>query len=198
MRALAFEPGKQTDYSNYGYILLGSAIEHVTGESFYDYIREHVYAPAGMTTSDTVPEDRKVPNRAVGYMKPLGTTAWVTSKDTLPNKGSSAGGSLSTAMDLQRFAQAVLEDRLLSKEYTDLAITAQPIPDYRGPPLGFAFADLRGADGSGWIGINGGAEGMNAHLRIYPHSGYVIAVLSNFDPPAADRVADFIDRRLPH
>jgi hypothetical protein len=38
---------------------------------------------------------------------------------------------------------------------------------------------------------------MNGELRIYPDSGYVIAVLANMDPPAATRVADFIGERLP-
>jgi CubicO group peptidase (beta-lactamase class C family) len=77
-------------------------------------------------------------------------------------------------------------------------ISAKGTQGYRGIPLGYGIADLRGEGGSGWVGGNGGAEGMNAHLRIYPKSGYVIAVLSNFDPPAADRVAEFIGRRLIH
>lgn len=198
MRALDFEPGSQTQYSNYGYVILGSIIEHVSGESYYDYIRKHIYGPAGMTSSDTPPEDQAIANRAIGYTKRLGTTVWLPNTDTLPNRGSSAGGGLSNDGDMLRFAQALLSNKLLSAEYTNLAITAKPIPAYRGPPIGYGFADLRGADGSGWIGGNGGAEGMNAHIKIYPKSGYVIVVLSNFDPPAADRVAEFIDRRLKH
>jgi hypothetical protein len=38
---------------------------------------------------------------------------------------------------------------------------------------------------------------MNGDLRIYPQSGYVIAVLANLDPPAANRVSQFIGDRLP-
>src|SRR5258708_24033296 len=114
MRALEFEPGEHTNYSNYGYILLGSVIEHVAGENYYDYIREHVYAPAGMSSSDTFSEDQKVPNRAVGYMRPLVTTTWIPSTNTLPNKGSSAGGSLSNVNDLLRFSQALLKNKLLA------------------------------------------------------------------------------------
>lgn len=196
MRALSFEPGKSTEYSNYGYILLGSVVEHVSGESYYDYVREHIYVPAGMSLSDTLPEDQTVPGRALGYMKPLGTTAWELNTDTLPNMGSSAGGSLSTAGDLLRFSQALMKNELLSPEYTKLDITAKALPDNHGAPFAYGFADLRAPDGSGWFGVNGGAEGMNAQIRIYPKTGYVIAVLSNFDLPAADRVVWFIDRRL--
>jgi hypothetical protein len=47
------------------------------------------------------------------------------------------------------------------------------------------------------VGHNGGAPGMNGDLRIYPQSGYIVVVLANIDPPAADRIADWLDARLP-
>src|SRR6266581_144441 len=59
-RALAFEPGSKWEYSNYGFILLGVVIESVSGQSYYDYVRDHVYKPAGMTTSGSEPEDQAV------------------------------------------------------------------------------------------------------------------------------------------
>ena len=43
----------------------------------------------------------------------------------------------------------------------------------------------------------GGAPGMNGDLKIYPQSGYVVAVLANVDPPAAGRISEFIASRLP-
>ena len=47
------------------------------------------------------------------------------------------------------------------------------------------------------LGRHGGAPGMNGDLQIFPHSHYVIVVLSNLDPPAASRISDFIVNRLP-
>ena len=38
---------------------------------------------------------------------------------------------------------------------------------------------------------------MSGDLRIYPQSGYVVAVLANLDPPAADQVTEYLDSRLP-
>ena len=46
-RPLRFEPGSRWEYSNYGFILLGAVIEKVSGESYYDYVREHIYVPQG-------------------------------------------------------------------------------------------------------------------------------------------------------
>lgn len=60
----------------------------------------------------------------------------------------------------------------------------------------YGFGDTT-VDGVRWIGHGGGAPGMNGELRIYPQSGYVVAVLANLDPPAAGAVADFIGERLP-
>jgi hypothetical protein len=47
------------------------------------------------------------------------------------------------------------------------------------------------------VGHGGGAPGMNGDLRIYLKSGYVVAVFANFDPPAAQRVSDYLDPRIP-
>jgi len=38
---------------------------------------------------------------------------------------------------------------------------------------------------------------MNGDLKIYPGSGYVIAALSNLDPPTAGRISNYIAERLP-
>jgi len=49
---LALEPGSNFEYSNCGPVVLGLIIEAVSGQNYYDYIRAHVYAPAGMQHSD--------------------------------------------------------------------------------------------------------------------------------------------------
>jgi D-alanyl-D-alanine carboxypeptidase len=47
------------------------------------------------------------------------------------------------------------------------------------------------------FGHGGGAPGMNSDLRIFPELGYVIVALSNFDPPAAQMVAEYYVARMP-
>jgi D-alanyl-D-alanine carboxypeptidase len=51
----AFNPGSRFAYSNNGYLLLGLAIERASGERYADYLRGHVFAPAGMTASSLDP-----------------------------------------------------------------------------------------------------------------------------------------------
>jgi CubicO group peptidase (beta-lactamase class C family) len=197
-RGLEFEPGTQWAYSNYGFVLLGRVIEAVSGQSYYEYVQDHVYEPAGMTATGSVPENRAVPDRSIGYMKEPGAAEWVPNTDTLPYRGTSAGGGYSTVGDLARFAEALMSHKLLSPESTELLITGKVEP-FPGATSSYAygFDDSRGADGNGWVGHGGGAPGMNGDLRIYPESGYVVAVLANLDPPAAGRISEYLDPRLP-
>jgi CubicO group peptidase (beta-lactamase class C family) len=195
-RGPEFEPGSQWVYSNYGFILLGAVIEAVTGQSYYDYVHEHIYEPARMTSTGSVPEDQTVPDRSIGYMDPTGGTDWRPNTETLPYRGTSAGGGYSTVEDFARFADALLNHELLSPDSTELLITGKEgiVP---GIEYAYGFEDHRGTDGNGWVGHAGGAPGMNGDLKIYPKSGYVLVALANLDPPAANRVTDFLDLRLP-
>ena len=194
-RAPAFEPGSQWAYSNYGMLLLGVVIERVSGESYYDYVTEHIYRPAGMMRSGSEPESADVLGRSVGYMHERGSTAWTPNTNTLGLRGTSAGGGYSTVGDLMKFAAALMGHRLLNAEYTALLIGGK-VDTGGGRMYAYGFEDER-KNGVGPVGHSGGAPGMNGDLRIYPQSGYVIAVLSNLDPPAAQQVSGFIELRIP-
>jgi D-alanyl-D-alanine carboxypeptidase len=195
-RGLEFAAGSRWAYSNYGFILLGVVIERVTGQSYYDYVHAHIYAPAGMASSGSLPEDEVVPGRSIGYTMPPGRTAWVPNTDTLPYRGTSAGGGYSTVGDLARFAHALLSHKLLSPQSTKLLMAGKVLTDH-GTRYAYGFEDARTADGNGWVGHSGGAPGTNGDLRIYPKSGYVVAVLENIDPPAAQLITEFLDPWLP-
>jgi CubicO group peptidase (beta-lactamase class C family) len=192
-RGLEFKPGERFAYSNYGFVLLGRVIEKVSGESYYDYVREHVYAPAKMTATGSEPESERVTDLSVGYRRePDGLKPNV---DTLPPRGMAAGGGYSTAEDLLRFANALESHTLLSKESTQLLMTGKIRTDPRAL-YAYGFSE-RNYNGIHTFGHNGGAPGMNGELAILPGSGHVLVVLANLDPPAAGELADFIIERLP-
>ncbi len=54
---LAFEPGTDSQYSNSGMFLLGVVIEKVTGQSYFDYVRENIHEPSGMVNTDCASTD---------------------------------------------------------------------------------------------------------------------------------------------
>ena len=115
--------------------------------------------------------------------------------DTLPYRGSSAGGGYSTVEDLLRFATALQDHKLLNAQYTDLLTTGK-VETPGGGHYAFGFEDDVIA-GTRCFGHGGGAPGMNGELRICPGPGYVIAVLANMDPPVAGSASDFVLNRLP-
>jgi D-alanyl-D-alanine carboxypeptidase len=194
-RSPQFDPGSQWRYSNYGMLLLGVVIEKVTGQSYYDYVQEHIYKPAGMTLTASLPEDQSVAGRSIGYMRSE-ASGWVANTDTLPYRGTSAGGGYSTVDDLQRFASALMSHKLLNADSTELLITGK-VETGGGAKYAYGFEDQRDKDGNGWVGHGGGAPGMNGDLKICPKSGYIVAVLANLDPPAAGQISEFLVSRLP-
>ena len=194
-RALQFAPGAQWRYSNYGFILLGAIIERLGGTSYYERVESRVHAQAGMTATASEPEDSLVPGRAVGYTRQLVPGELVSNAPTLPYRGTPAGGGYSTVGDFARFATALQELRLLDATHTALLlegkVAVSPTAQYA-----YGFID-RVVGGRRFVGHNGGAPGMNGDLAFEPDGGYVVVVLSNFDPPAAGQVAAFILSRLP-
>ena len=183
------EEGKGA-YSNYGFVLLGRIVEAVSAEDYYDYVQRHILAPAGMTATGSLPEEVAVPNRSRGYMK--GKDGKLADNvDTLPWRGTPAGGGYTTARDLIRFGEALRSGKLLSKAMVDQATSPQRPDGWYG--FGFVIA------GQGltrnW-GHGGGAPGMNAALRIYPELDAIVVALSNLDPLAADNQADFYANRM--
>lgn len=182
--SLLFEPGTRQAYSNGGFVLLGAIIEQVSGTSYHAYVRDNVFRPAGM--SETVPYDTRAPrsNAAIGYTRqsPDGPQAGApgagSSKPRRPNTwsqagmSSPAGGDYSTVGDFLKLADALLGHKLLDSARTAAVLGA------RYP----AGQDFR---------ANGGGPGTNAEFSIYP-GGEVIVVLSNYDPPAATAVAQYL------
>jgi CubicO group peptidase (beta-lactamase class C family) len=167
---LQFEPGSRQQYSNAGYIVLGLLIERLSGENYYEYVRRHIFEPAGMTQTGSWRIDRWPANTAIGYTRggedAAPNTPLKRNTDILPGKGSSAGGGYSTAHDLLRLLNA---------------LRAHKVPN---------------APEAGMIGIAGGAPGLNAAMEGGLPGGYDVIVLANLDPPAAERVARLIRAAL--
>ena len=195
-RPLRFEPGSRWEYSNYGFILLGAVIEKVSGESYYDYVREHIYIPAGMNSTDSEPEDPARANHSIGYTKMgtgPGTDAWHPTTGTLSYRGTSAGGGYSTVGDLLAFANALRDNKLLDPQYTKLLTTAKVKNPFGFDAYSFGVQTINGVQ---CFGHNGGSRGTNGDLETCRDSTYTVIALANMDPPAAEQASQFVINRL--
>jgi D-alanyl-D-alanine carboxypeptidase len=188
-RMLEFIPGSRFAYSNYGFILLGAIIEAISKQSYYDYIREHIYQIASVNSSDSYWKTDPIPKMAIGYIQ-TDPSHFQPNQSRLPLRGTPTGGSYSTAEDLSRFATALQTHRLLNADFLNLVTTGKvDTPD--GQKYAYGFRD-RTEHGHRWFGHSGGGPGASTTVRIYPELKYVIIVLSNLDSPAADKLAEFL------
>jgi CubicO group peptidase (beta-lactamase class C family) len=187
---LDFEPGAKVQYSNSGYVVLGLIIERVTKQSYFDYVRQHIFEPAGMKNTDSYELEQKVPNLAIGYTN-MGLTGRPEAgprKDStphLPGRGNSAGGGYSTLDDMLKFGQALIGHKLLSPQYTDIVLANQMPPGQS--PAGYGFFSVE-VNGTRAIGNSGGGPGINSTFTVYPELGYTVVIMSNYDPPSASEV----------
>jgi CubicO group peptidase (beta-lactamase class C family) len=64
---LTAEPGTTFTYTNHTFAALGQIVEDVAGQPLDRYLREHIFAPLGMTDSDLAPPERLRGRLATGY-----------------------------------------------------------------------------------------------------------------------------------
>ena len=190
---LAFTPGTKQAYSNSGYVLLGAVIEAVSGLGYADYVRRNIFTPARMTSSSL----DGVAGRAVALtsrsLEAGGTQGPRRAAPTIGGmRASPAGGAVGTALDLVRFGEALRRHRLVSK--ATLERLWRPHVQTRaaaGQTSSYGYGFTRVDNGAGYVvGHGGGSLGINSHFDLYPHSGRSVAVLSNYDPPAATNVIE--------
>ena len=170
---LSSRPGEKYQYSNTGFFLLGLVVQKASGEDYYDYIRRHIYAPAGMSATDSYELDGPAENLATGYFYLGRTQSWWENRAWVGLKGTPDGGGYSTVGDLLRFAEALKSGKLLTLKSLDLLWRDPP------PPSGAGFYGLKGPAGR-IVGKDGFGSGVSALMDIYLDRGYVVVALSNY------------------
>lgn len=180
---LAFAPGEGDQYSNAGPVVLGLIIEKITGQDYFDYIREHIYAPAEMAHSDHYDKFEDLSGKATGYFVPEGGKEPISNFENLGRIGSAAGGGYASATDLLHFARALYDGTLIDEQHREIMTTFK-VPF--GNDGGYAYLYLDGRiNGQRFIGHNGGAPGINAEFVHFPELGYTLVVLANQSGAAA-------------
>lgn len=178
-RGPSFPPGSAFEYSNYGFVLLGAVVEKVSGKSYYAYLEEHIFRPAGMAATH-YPDIEHLSGIASGYTQG-DRGELVASTSQLPWRGSPAGGGVSTVEDQVRFVNALKAGILIPLPLLNEAIKQQT------EWYGYGFVSSGPEEFPHW-GHGGGAAGNSAALSIYPSNDMTMACLSNRDPPICDRL----------
>jgi CubicO group peptidase (beta-lactamase class C family) len=176
-KEISFEPGSRWDYSNTGMLVLGKVIEVASGQNYFDYVRDNIYKPAGMTNTDSYELDRVNPNLAVGYDKQFTDSGIVWRNNVFSHvmRGGPQGGGYSTVEDLLKFDQALRSGKLIRTE--TLKILTSPKPELNSPKYGYGFKiDSK----QNIAGHGGGFTGINSNLDMYLGNGWSAIVMSNY------------------
>ena len=175
---LVADPGTKFRYSSYGYNLLGAAIEGASGQSYGEYMQEHVWGPAGM--ADTRMDDPRalIPNRVRGYDRENGKL--VNSEFVDTSSRFAAGGTRSTVVDLLKFARAFLDGRLLTKASMDEMMTPATAQDGHYTNYGLGWG-IDPQNGRFLVAHSGAQNETRTMLMIAPSRRIAVAAATNFE-----------------
>ena len=190
-RDLVFRPGTRSEYSNYGYFLLGLIIERAGGASYADQLQERICGPAGMTHTRGDDNDAIIPHRALGY-----DFDYLAGPQHAPYLDMSFvfayGHLLSTVSDLHRFALALDDPTVLPPDHRNLFFNR----------CGWTVQSTSvGRDGRSIRGnyLSGSINGFASHILRIEKDGIFIALLKNMKEPGAEIVVkwpEYITSRI--
>ena len=193
--------GQVHSYSNDGYGLLGALIEIVSGEPYEQYLRKHLFAPAGMTNTGYTFSKGELARAARGYQgdKEFMGVLNPAYQETGPAWCIRAsGGILSTAEDMYKWYLALRGTRVLSAQAKEKLFTPHvPEQPERTSFYGYGWALFTTRRGTKLIAHNGGiGDHFYADFRMYVDEGVNYLIASNVAGHSALDVSSEIDKVL--
>lgn len=171
-----FAPGERYQYNNSAYYLLGLIVEKVSGQSYADFLKQHVFGPLGLTETHYLDESPIVKHRAEGYEVRSGT---VMNDDPLSMKLPYAAGSLgSNVLDLMKWQTALVANRLLKPESYARMQTPATLNDGSRTTYGYGLG-MGVMEGRRKVAHGGGINGFRTQLAYYPDDRLIVVVLCN-------------------
>jgi D-alanyl-D-alanine carboxypeptidase len=133
---LDFQPGKKWNYSSAGYMLLGYAIESITGRSFADFIHDEFALPLGLIDTG-VCGTSNLPLPA-GYGL-ISNGPWVRMPPWHPSVAWSSGSLCSTASDLALWSHLLATGHVMLPASYAAMITPARLDNNTIAPNGYAL-----------------------------------------------------------
>lgn len=181
--------GKKHHYNGAGYILLGLVIEKISGLSYFDHVRQHIFERVQMTRSDFLSLDGVYDEVAEGYMSITDADDniidWKKNIYSTTPEAAADGGATSTVDDLCRFSQSLRDGQLLSAEMTQEMLTPQVLEKdepFRGYTWKYGYGNYFILDEDEQIvrwGHTGEEDGASCRLYYYPKENIDVVILAN-------------------
>lgn len=182
---MEFQPGDSWKYCNTGFNLLGYVIENVTGQDYWQFMRERIFGPLGMTATTRRLATLVITNRASGYEQT--NHVWVN-RDSDLTEIFSAGAIASTVVDLAKWNAALDGESLLSAASKAQMWTPVKLNDGKTKTYGFGW-NIVTTEGHKNIGHGGSTSGFSASIQRFPDDGLAVIILSNTDEEVGTTMA---------
>lgn len=189
--SLQYEPSTRYLYTTLGYNLLAGIIESVSALSFEEYLTRNIFQPAEMSNTYLEYQPKIISNKARGYIKNNFRKFENAQLADLSIKFP-GGGMISTAEDLLKFAQNLLNAKLIKPSTLDsmLVPTILRNKDTINYGLGFSFGiDQKGRK---YFGHAGAGTGFSGELLVYPEKSLALAHLINLRDRDLDNPSRFL------
>lgn len=179
-----YPPGTVSAYSNYGAALAALIVEEASGQSYKDYIKEHILLSLGMTHTSVGPfwmdVDGLLDHKAKGYSY---TGKGFRREDEMHLRLYPAGAMNGTAADLLLFAEWLAkapgeETRLFKSPETKERLFKETWCSY-GANAGLSHGFWQYANHPGILGHEGGTYGFKTQFWVEPEAERAILILTN-------------------
>ena len=189
---LDFTPGEAYRYSNAGFMLLGMIVAAASGQTYEQYLRDHIFGPLGLNGSSVCDTRRITPRAARGYELEGGELLHA-SYLSMSHPGA-AGALCSSVFDLLSWTSALKSGRVVTRGSYEMMITPATLNDGSEVPYGFGLRPQARLEGRFSVSHGGGINGFSSQLDYFPAADLTIAVISNTHGSHVRRIADAIAR----
>ena len=187
-RPLDFEPGTDWQYSNTGYVLAGAVVERVSGETLFEFLEEHVFAPLHMSrVTEYSPAEEQATHGGPPWT--AGDAAAYTRHGlgpvtAAPKEGAGwlfgAAGLAMQPSDLAQWDVSLIERSILKQESYQQEFEPIVLKDGRVQEYALGLA-VQTVGGRLRIGHGGAGSGFLADNRVWPRQKAAIVVFTNND-----------------
>ena len=177
--SLYFTPGTKYRYSNTAFCLLSLIIQKLSGKTYPEYIRDHIFEPLGMDSSGVIQPNFRISDRALGYECDNDTFKISDANQSLFFSTMGDGGIYTSINDYLKWIKAIQEKRVLDPALVQEAQSAQfSIDSARHLSYGYGWF-VAGSGNARLVYHTGSNGGFRTIVFLKPSERYAVVIFSN-------------------
>ena len=175
-QTMRFPTGEKWSYCNAGYVILGVVIHRVTGKFWFDFVKERIFDPLGMTATRLISPDDIIKNRVSGYQMVSGE--WKNEPWVAPEWKTADGMLYTNVFDMAKWDAALYTDKLIKRSSLEQMWTPVKLNNGTTYPYGFAWR-IREVNGHRLIQHDGVGPAFTTRFARYVNDRLSIIVFMN-------------------